>query len=453
MLTLPRDAWPRLESDRATSRAIAVLYAVVLLYLVAELTRSVARADHVIFTDGYVAVGEAVLQGHDPYALRANTWPPFFLFLGTLLALAARVSPPGALLLWQLSSVLCIWGSLRLLARFFTPRGDEISFWPRSPARPAFASAPIIVPVLMSARLIQDNLQHTQINPHLLFLVLLAFLLFRQERHWRGGATLALAASIKAVPVVVVLYFLYKRKWAAAGWTVVFLILLNVVLPGAVFGPEGTVALWERWLQVSGTMSLAAGGHHFNQSLLAALRRVLSVWGGEANPIRYEIADLSPEAVNRVFVGSGVLVALGLAWMFRRHPRDLRHVTCAAEYAIVLGAVTLLSPLAWKGPYITLLPTYFFGWSRLRELPPGSARRWRFVLWWASFAGITLSAPGFLGKHLADRLESLSVVTVGAILSLSLGLSVLPAMRVGSRGVAHDQAPQQVPPGRRAPGR
>ena len=69
--------------------------ALLILLAAAEVVRSLGRLDGVIFT-GYTQVGEVVLQGGDPYGLRINTWPPFFLFIAAGLALLARISPGRA---------------------------------------------------------------------------------------------------------------------------------------------------------------------------------------------------------------------------------------------------------------------------------------------------------------------------------------------------------------------
>src|SRR5205823_13664657 len=132
--------------------------ALLVVWAIWEVARSLTRLDSVIFT-GYTQVGDVVLQGGDPYGLRINTWPPFFLFLAALLALLARLSLPGALLLWQLGSVAAIWGTCRLLPRV---AGDA--------AQP-FMSTSVLVPVLMTARIFQEHVQHTQIKLYLLLLV------------------------------------------------------------------------------------------------------------------------------------------------------------------------------------------------------------------------------------------------------------------------------------------
>ena len=404
---------------------MAALYALVLLLVVAEVVRSLLRVDKVIFT-GYTQVGAVVLQGGgDPYGL-PNTWPPFFLFVAAGLALAARVSLRGALLLWQVGSLLAVWGSCKLLARFFLDDADTLTFWPRAAERLAFVSAGVLVPFLFTARLFQENLQHTQINAYLLYLVLLAFHLFRERRPAAGGLALAVAASTKAVPVLLLLYFVYKRCWREVGWTVGFLLLLNAAVPLAVFGPGEAAGHWRTWREVAAVETADPTPQYPNQSLLAALRRVLTVEGGARDPLQYAVGAWSARAVQRLFYGLAGLGAVGLALAFRKRPGSLRDRRTAAEFAICLGAMTVVSPLAWKAHYVTLLAPYFFAWWALRRLPADQpASRVRWAMWWGSFACLTLSAPALVGEGLKGRLESLNVITVGALLVLALAVSLL----------------------------
>jgi len=390
--------------------------------------RSLARVDRLDYTC-YPQVGELMLSGADPNALACNTWPPFFLFVASALALGSRVSAVGTLLVWQLTSVLAAWGTLKLLARCFQDGGAELTFWPRSPDRLAFVSAGVLVPFLFSARLFQDNLQHGQINVILLFLCLLAFVLFRERRPIAGGLALALAASLKAVPVLLPGYLLYKRAWRALGWTLAFLVLFNVVIPVAVFGPSAAAAQWQAWRAVAPAELAVPIAHHPNQALLSALKRLLTAAGGSMDPIRFALAAWSTAAVVRLFWILAALGALGLALLWRRTPRDLSDPRCAGEFAVCLGVITLVSPLAWAAHFVTLVAPATVVWLVLRELPRGApGRQWRWGLWWASFACLTFSASGFVGWAWTRRLQSLSVITLGALLLLAVALSLLPRL-------------------------
>ena len=409
---VPRDT-------RLPRAAIVAIYGLVLLWAGGEVLRSLARVDSVVFT-GYVQVGEAVLQGKDPYGgglAGINTWPPFFFFVAAGLALLARgISLLGALFLWQLGGVLAIWGCLKLCARLYVDGGDTLTFWPRSADRLAFVSAAVLVPFIMMARLFQEHAQHTQINVQVLFLVLLAFYWFRGARPALGGSALALAASVKAVPVAFVLYLVYKRAWRETGWTLAYLVLLNLALPVFVLGPHETATYWHRWREVSDVQIAGAGSaHYYNQSLLAALKRLLP-GGGVALPLFYALAALG---------------AAGLAWAFRHDPPDLRDPRTAAELATCLGALVVVDPLAWKAHYVTLVAAYFFCWEALRRLPAGGggAGWWRWALWWGSFACVSLSAPLVVGERINNALETANVILVGALLVIGLALSLRPRLR------------------------
>ncbi len=406
-LPLPRDVWPRLRTERATRAVMVAVYVFLLAFALFEIVRATRRLDGIIFT-GYTQVGEAVLQGGDPYSLAINTWPPCFLFVAVLLALLARaVTLAGATLVWQAASVLATWGTLKLLARLFLEDGAGLTFWPRAADRPAFMSAGVIIPLLLVLRILQENLQHAQVNGFLVYLVVLAFWLFRERRAAWGGLALALAASLKATPIAFLPYLVYKRAWREAGWTAAFLVCLNVVLPLAVFGPAGSAAHWHGWsiqigAQTGGTMT-----HYYNQSLLAALDRLLGATGDARNPVQYAVAALSPAAVRRVFYVAAAALALGLAVAFRKNPPGVTSRAAAGEMAVALGALTLVDPLAWKAHYVTLLATAFYVWY-------AATRRAQVVVILASAALLTVSAPALVGSHVSKALESLSVITLGA---------------------------------------
>lgn len=377
------------------------VYAVTLLYLAFEIGRSLWRADIVVFSS-YLELGESILAGRDPYHLHLNTWPPFFGLVAALIALVTRaLGNHAALLLWQLGSVLAIWGCCRILAHCFEDDGEDVSL----------TSSAMLVPVLLSARILQEHLQHTQVNVFLLFLALLAFSLFRAGRPQWGGLALAVAASVKAAPVLLVGYLVYRRRWRETAWAVGWLMALNVVLPVVVFGPAEALQQWQSWRAVAAReIADPATAHHSNQSLLAVAQRL--------------VAD--PEAARATYYGVAGLLALGLAFAFRGGALELRSRRAAAEWATALVAMTLVTPLAWKAHFVTLLAGYWFVWWGLRQLPPEAAgRRWRVGLLGVSGVLVTFSAPAIVGRRMAAALESFDAITLGALIVLGLAVSLL----------------------------
>lgn len=418
-MRLPRDAWPSAQDEHTQRRLAWACYAIVLVWALAESLRALGRMPGVIFTS-YVDVGNAVITGADPYALVANTWPPFFLLVSVPLAALWRLSPALALFLWQLLGIAATWGVVRLSVALF--EDGPITFWPRGDTGLAFVSAAVLVPFVMTARLFQEHAQHTQINVQVLFLVLWAWHLFRRERPVAGGLALAVAASTKAVPALLVGYLLYKRRWRDALWTGVWLVALNVVLLAVVFGPTHMAELWTRWRGVAGGELLDPTPTFMNQSLLAALKRVLTAAGGARDPIAYNVAAWSVDAVRLLFIGIAGAAALGLAWLFRRDSGSLSGPRAGAELAICLSAMVVVDPLAWKAHYVTLITAYAFCWWALRRTP-GSLRYW--ALWWGSFACVSLSAAAIWGGRISHILESANAILIGALLLIALAISLL----------------------------
>ena len=407
------------------------IYFVVLLWAGLEVLRSLDRLDGVVFL-GYVQVGEAVLQHKNPYGYGLtliNTWPPFFHFVGAALALLSRASLLGALLLWQAAGVAAIWGTLKLCAKLLLPDGDTLTFWPRD-GRLSLVSMGVLVPFAMTLRLFQEHIQHTQINVQVLFLALLAFDLFRRGKWVWGAWWLALAVSIKALPILLVLYLVYKRQWRAVAWTAAFLVVLNAALPAAVFGPGHALADFQRWRAISARGLFDPTPTAFNQSLLAALKRLLTTAGSARDPVHYAMAAWSTVSVVRLFEGLALIAAGALAWAWRRNPADLRHPSAMAELAVGLGAMIVVDPLAWKAHYVTLIVAYFLVFRELRQRPRGD-RRW--VWWWLSFVCLTLSAPVFVGNRINDVLESYNVILVGAVMVVGLALTLTRNPEVETR--------------------
>lgn len=407
-MILPRDPWPRLWSERAQRVAMVCLYTIVIAVALAEVLRALGRMQGVIFSS-YLGVGDAVLSGSDPYAIPENTWPPFFLLESVPLALLGRVSPHLALFLWQVLGIAATWGAVKLSVALF--EDGPITFWPVSADTLALTSSAVIVPLLMTARLFDEHAQHTQINVQVLWLVLWAFHLFRRGRPGQGGLALALAASTKAVPILLLGYLLYKRCWRESLWTAGWLVALNVVLLGAAFGPSHLALLWSRWHALAGGELGDPTPTFMNQSLLAGLKRAVTAEGGLRDPVAYHVVAWSPHAAQAVFVGVALALAALLAWLFRKAPGDLTGPRAGGELALSLGAMVVVDPLAWKAHYVVLITAYAFAWWALRK---GGAPRWQWALWWGSLVCLTFSAAAIWGGRVSHIAESYDVILLGA---------------------------------------
>ncbi|MGH7981889.1 MAG: glycosyltransferase family 87 protein, partial [Candidatus Udaeobacter sp.] len=96
-----------------------------------------------------------------------------------------------------------------------------------------------VVPSLLVIVYIWSTYHLGQPNLVLLALMLGAFVALRAEREIVAGGLIAVAAAIKAFPVIAIVYLLYRRYWTAAASLVVALVFLLLILPAPLRGFEG----------------------------------------------------------------------------------------------------------------------------------------------------------------------------------------------------------------------
>jgi hypothetical protein len=167
-------------------------------------------------------VGLAVRRGVDIYPkpetgrLFPFMYPPsaaamlaFLSFLGPLGSLLSLVFVNSAS--WLACIALSIW-----LAAGFGGRRHPLT---------------VIVPSLSVIVLIHNIYLLGQPNLLLLALLLGAFVCLRKRNQVGAGALVATAAAIKAFPVLVLGYLLYRRMWIAAASTVAVLVAWLVIAP------------------------------------------------------------------------------------------------------------------------------------------------------------------------------------------------------------------------------
>jgi hypothetical protein len=222
-------------------------------------------------------------------------------------------------------------------------------------------------------------------------------------------------------------------------WTVVWLLLLNGVVVAVAFGPREAAAWSQEWWRSAWSGGAFQSAHHFNQSLYAALKRLLTeerTLLGRSNPVAVNLAAW-PEPWIRAALATlgGVGLAL-LAWAFRR-PLPLRDPRAAGEYAILLAFAAVMSPIAWKHHFVALLPLNAFAFSALRALPDGArAKSALWVAWWSTLGLHTLTSPVFVGNRASDLFEVASAVTLGALTLIALGTILLARLPRDPHGAA-----------------
>jgi hypothetical protein len=418
-------------------RAVVGLYLLLGLIAAVEVGRDLASPGD--YT-GFVAFGTAAAAGQLPYDpsveaayldARWATWPPSFAPIALLLARLDAVAHEPAVLLFQLANLLALALVLAILARWLYGRRLTLGVpTARGPDAPdsgiPLAALPVLGALLVPLRLVLANFEHAQSNLLVLGLAVGGMWLLARGRRPGGGLALGLATAFKATPLLLLGYLAWRGRWrdlaaAAAGCAVTWL-----ALPALLLGPGRLGSWYGAWLRKSA--GAAAQTSPLNQSLLALVERLAP--GAPGWPVFLAVA--------------AVLVGVGL-WALGRTGRAVSGPREALEVAVVLAAMSLLSPLAWKAHYVTLVPLAAAllaltpAGGRWRKAPPaegsglrderrGSGRALYAVLA-AAFLAINLTSTGVVGRGLGMRLEAGSVVTWSALVLAGAGLTALARRR------------------------
>jgi Glycosyltransferase family 87 len=281
-----------------------------------------------------------------------------------------------------------------------------------------------LVPSLLVIIYIWSSYHLGQSSLVLLALMLGAFVALRSQREISAGALVAIAAAIKAFPVMVIVYFIYRRHWKTVASLAVTLLFLLLVVPAPFRGFEQTWHDLEKWsvgmlkYSPSGIAQRPKRSQNWkNQSLVSVANRLLRRVDADAasaphTPKYVNFTDLQFAAVNAVI--ACVALGLGLLFIAVMPQRQMRTTESdAIEFALLLLMVLMLTPLAFG---------YLFSWLMLpfavvtqRVLTGKSST----ILWWSvsALAVLALAIP-------FRRAAQMYGNTFFAALLLFVGLSV-----------------------------
>jgi len=278
-------------------------------------------------------------------------------------------------------------------------------------------SLPVIIYIWSSYHLGQPSLV-------LLGLMLGAFVALRSKREIFAGALVALAAAIKAFPVIAIIYLIYRRHWKAVVGLIMTLVFLLLFLPAPFRGFERAWHDLEKWsigmlkYNPTGVAQRPTRSHTWkNQSLVGVANRLLrhvdaDAASGPHTPVYANFADLKFATVNAIIIS--IALALGIFFIAVMPQRAMRTAESdAIEFGLLVLMILMLTPLSFG---------YLFAWLMLpfavvtqRVL----AGKGSTLLWWS------LSALAILALTLpCPRSAQTYGNTFFATLLLFIGLSI-----------------------------
>ncbi len=343
------------------------------------------------FWAGQQIVHGGDLYPHDPHTTFAFLYPPP---AAILLAIPASLGKIPLYLFLALLNVVAWWVTAQLSNAM---TGDE------TPASPWLAALPSIATISFTF----DMFDLGQPNLVLLAMMLWGFWLLQHERPWSSGLLFALATAIKVFPVAVLPYLVWRRQWASAASTIVFLAVFLIAIPTPIRGFQHNVSELKTWYQgMVGSSSEAGFGQRedqnwswMNQSLISLTHRLTRpVDYNQDNPNNapayMNLLNLDFKAANWVVLAVSALIGIGFVAAMppasRRTPRS-----DAEELGILFCLMTVASPLARQYYFIWLFFPLTVLVHRAAFDPREAARKATWIVLALSAALACLSLPLF----------------------------------------------------------
>jgi hypothetical protein len=415
-VVFPRIEWAtvnRRVNNPAGLRALLAIFVVTAAVFSALPLLRYFRGRTIFDYELWYATGQHVLAGHEIYFFRSGKYdfmypPPCALFLA------------GASLLGQ-GGLIFLLVAINSVAWFFSARWSAVLAAGQTGTRNVWLYA---IPNLLVIVYIWSSYHLGQPSLVLLALMLGAFVALRTQKQILAGGLIAVAAAIKAFPILAIVYLLYRRYWIAAASLVVTLVFLILVLPAPFRGFEQAWRDIQKWSAGMLIYSEAKVGQRpmrsytwKNQSLIGVSNRLLRHVDADAasaphTPVYVNFADLKFPIVNAIVIG--VALMLGALYITAMPHRAMRTADSdAIEFSLLLLLMLMVTPLSYG---------YFYSWLMLpfavitqRVL----ARKGSMIFWW-SLPALALLALGIPFPHGAQLYGN----TFFATLLLFIGLSI-----------------------------
>jgi hypothetical protein len=222
-------------------------------------------------------------------------------------------------------------------------------------------NSPIVIANLIVMPFVWSSYHLGQPSLVLLALILGAFVSLGCRRQFLAGALIALAAAIKAFPLLAIPYLIYRRYWTAMAALLVSLIILLFVLPIPFRGGERTandVSEWQRGMlryEEDGIAQRPARSYSWkNQSIFGVANRLLRQvsFDDETNAAYANVVDLSFRTVNLVIVACALILGAFFVWAM---PRKRSPQSDAGEFAALLILILMFTPLAFGYLFVWLM--------------------------------------------------------------------------------------------------
>ncbi len=359
------------------------------------------RASERILNDSPLYIQESI-----PYV-----YPPFFAFV---LIPVSYINTTITKILWFLSSLFFLYYAVFLLIKNTLPenkKDDKYYLY--------------FFPLAFTLRFIMDNFALGQVNILIMFILVLTLYFFLTGKDFYAGLFLGLAISIKLTSIVILFYFIYRRKFHITIYSVISIVFF-LLIPSIAFGIKKNIQYLYEYSFIIKNFSDSTIN---NQSLFITVKRLLSPIPPWDN-LYVNFAELNEFQINLITIFIFSIITIFLSYLFRSKPKNRRNSNIYYEYSLVIICMLFFSPLSRKAHFVLLLIPHIFLFYYVLKNNPGAGLIKYLLILSLIFNSLMSELPvqilaffynlitsgNLNGSDLSDVFESYSCVTIGTAL-------------------------------------
>ncbi|MBI3518945.1 MAG: DUF2029 domain-containing protein [Bacteroidetes bacterium] len=287
-----------------------------------------------------------------------------------------------------------------------------------------------VLSVIFSLRLIWENIHVAQITILLLYLCMEGINLIHRKKYVQGSLLIALGINIKLLPIVLLPYLLYRRKFRAAGLIVLFSTIF-LLIPIFLIGQDDFNTLMTTWIHLINPLNtqyvldVEERSFHSLTTLLSTLF-VENVPDIYALKIKRNIADVSLENLGRIITLTRLILIAFTLYFLRSKPlqknKDPLHRFWETSYILCL--IPLIFPHQQHYAFLFIIPAYIYCiYYVLQFYNFLSVFKRNLVIVFMSIIYLLVNLKLILGS-LNDYYEHFKILTYGAVFLL-ITISIL----------------------------
>ncbi|MEI8349197.1 MAG: glycosyltransferase family 87 protein [Candidatus Omnitrophota bacterium] len=262
-----------------------------------------------------------------------------------------------------------------------------------------------IVPAVFTSRFIFAVLDSGQVTNIIFFLVVLGLYLLEKKKEVLSAASIGLSTMFKYTSGLFLPYFVFRKKIKVVLF-VIFSAALYCILPALHVGISQEATYLKKWLPFISETSLDKGSWYDpkNQSLYSFVLRI----AGMDSPFRL-IAKLT------LWQGLAVAFLIGaFIYLLILIKAKKQNSSNRIDYALLFLCMALFNPNAWLANFVVfvfayMVILYHIILTRYKD-------RLSLALMILSFMIASWFSESMVGDNLQKFFESLSTVTIGALL-------------------------------------